>query len=150
MQISHEHISAVQNLIKSNYRKNIKLSIVLIILGAAGLIFGKPFAGGNTGIYFFGGAISTIGGVIIFILSLRNPVNHKLSVWLSTCPEEIVWIYEVSGKQSGMRFLKENGEHVLLEITGPKKSDWLHFFDRILPNAHFGYDEIGRARVKKK
>ncbi|MEZ4938001.1 MAG: hypothetical protein R2799_10470 [Crocinitomicaceae bacterium] len=67
--------------------------------------------GGGNKEFIFAGIFGAVGGLFIILLSLRNPSKHKLVIWLATCPTEIVWMYEVSGKQNGLRLLKENGEH---------------------------------------
>ena len=150
MKVSEQNLEQIKGLIKSKYRKNLILGIILILLGTAGVFFGEATGGGDKGIYFFAGIIGGVGGLVIVLLSLRNPSKHKLVIWLSTCPTEIVWMYEVSGKQNGVRLLKENGEHVFLEITGPNKESWLNFLHQLLPQAHFGYDEVGKSLINKK
>ncbi len=149
MKASNQNLDAILKLIKSNYRKHLILGVVLIAVGVLGLVYGNVSGGGDEGIYFGAGVLGTVGGLSLVLLSFRNPSKHKLVVWLTTCPEEIVWMYEVSGKQNGMRLLKENGEHVFIEITGPKKESWLNYLHQLLPNAHFGYDDVGKSRVKK-
>ncbi len=149
MKISEHDIEKVSNLIKTNYRKNLTLGIILIMLGVVGIVFGDT-GGGEKGIYLGAGVLAAAIGLYLLLISFKNPSKHKLIIWLSTKPEEIVWLYEISGKQNGVRFLKENGKHVFLEITGPNKQNWLQFFHQLLPNAYFGYDEIGKSRIKNK
>lgn len=149
MKISDHDLEQIKGLIKSKYRKNLILGIILILIAPLGVFFGDATGGGEQGIYFFAGIFGAVGGLFIILLSLRNPSKHKLVIWLATCPTEIVWMYEVSGKQNGLRLLKENGEHVFLEITGPNKQKWLNFIHQLLPQAHFGYDEVGKSRIKK-
>lgn len=149
MKVSDQDLEQIKGLIKSKYRKNLVLGIILTLIGALGVFFGDAKGGGEQGIYFFAGIFGAVGGLVIILLSLRNPSKHKLVNWLANCPTEIVWMYEVSGKQNGVRLLKENGEHVFLEITGPNKQKWLNFIHQLVPQAHFGYDEIGKSRIKK-
>lgn len=150
MKITDQDIEQLTNLIRSNYRKNLKLGIILLVLGAVGLGYGGAFGGGDKGIYFAAGALAVLGGLVLVILSFRDASKHKLIVWLRSCPEEIVWMYEVSGKQNGVRLLKESGDHVFLEVTGPKKADWLNYVHQLIPHAHFGYDQKGQSLVKGK
>lgn len=142
--LSNQDLQPIIQHIRSHYRKRLIEGIVLSVSGLAAILFGPE------DIYMYAGIIGLAGGLILLLLAFRNPHKHKFILWLTEAPEQIVWIYEVKGsKANGVRVYKANGAHLFMEITGPKKESLLNYIHQLLPHAHFGYDEAGKARIKK-
>lgn len=121
------------------------------ILGAASLVSGVLLVAFGSGAATFGGGVGIVAGLILLPLGFRDPRKRKLVQWLAQSPERIVWMYEVTGtRENGVRIFREDGEHDFLEIVGPDRTELVAYLRGRLPHAHFGYDEAGRARIKKR